>query len=81
MATILFFGRLSEVSGTINETLPVTVKTTDDLIVWLGNADESLKSALNTEGNRIAVNKTIISTPTSISNTDEIAFMSPLSGG
>lgn len=81
MATILFFGRLSESSDTITSALPEHVKTTDDVIAWLGENNYALKATLATPGNRIAVNKTIISNSTPISDADEIAFMSPLSGG
>jgi len=81
MATILFFGRLSESSDTIKTHLPSSVKTTDDLMAWLGDSNDALKQALAAPGNRISVNKTIIVEPMAISDADEIAFMSPLSGG
>lgn len=81
MATILFFGRLSESSDAINGALPDYVQTTDDVIAWLSERDDGLKAALATPGNRIAVNKTIISKSMPVSDADEIAFMSPLSGG
>lgn len=81
MAKILFYGRLSECSDTLDITLPKMIKTTSDLMVWLGSQNPALKKALEANGNRVAVNRTMISTSCIITDKDEIAFMSPLSGG
>ena len=81
MATVLFFGRLSDVSEALNVDLPAFVTTTGELMVWLEAQNAGLKTALERGGNRIAVNKVIIENDVVITNTDEIAFMSPLSGG
>lgn len=81
MATILFFGRLSDASRNLQLNLPESVKTTDDLVEWLGSSNAALKTQFESPGNRIAVNKEIIKASVSLSDTDEIAFMSPLSGG
>lgn len=78
---ILFFGRLGDVSPTLSAALPDGVTDTDSLKIWLSQNNEALANELSKAGNRIAVNKTIINKNTALSNTDEVAFMSPLSGG
>ncbi len=78
---ILFFGRLGDVSPNISAPLPEGVIDTDSLRVWLSRGNETLAQELSKIGNRIAVNKTIITQNTALSNNDEVAFMSPLSGG
>jgi len=81
MAEILFFGSLSDLSGPLALDLPREVKTTDDLRLWLSKTYPALTAALAKKTNRIAVNKVMITQTVAITNTDEIAFMSPLSGG
>ena len=78
---ILFFGRLGDVSPSISNVLPDGVTDTDSLKTWLSQNNDALANELSKAGNRIAVNKTIIYENTALSNTDEVAFMSPLSGG
>ncbi len=78
---ILFFGRLGDVSPNISAALPDGVSDTDSLKTWLSKNNEALATELSKTGNRIAVNKTIVNENTVLSNTDEVAFMSPLSGG
>jgi len=81
MAEILFFGRLSDLSGPLVMDLPREVKTTDDLRQWLSKTYPALTAALEQNTNRVAVNKIMITQTMAITNADEIAFMSPLSGG
>jgi len=81
MIEILFFGRLGDASETLRVELPVGVKDTNGLTKWLSDQNSALASELSKAGNRIALNKTIISENTSLKNGDEIAYMSPLSGG
>lgn len=81
MAEILFFGRLSDLSGPLVMDLPREVKTTDDLRQWLSKTYPALTAALEQSTNRVAVNKVMITQTMAITNADEIAFMSPLSGG
>ncbi len=81
MAVILFFGRLSELSAPLDIDLPKDIKTVDGLIIWLEENYPALKSGLKHKGNRIAVNHEIVDLKSLVSNKDEIAFMSPLSGG
>jgi len=81
MIEILFFGRLGDASETLRLDLPEGVTDTDSLAAWLSEQNSVLAIELVKAGNRVAVNKTIITENTSLKNGDEIAFMSPLSGG
>ena len=81
MIEILFFGRLGDVSETLRMDLPDGVSDTDNLTTWLSEQNSVLAIELVKAGNRVAVNKTIITENTPLKNGDEIAFMSPLSGG
>lgn len=78
---ILFFGRLSDAAQNISGAKPVGVVDTDSLIKWLSDNQEGLGQELAKAGNRIAVNKVIVTDNTPLNNNDEVAFMSPLSGG
>ena len=81
MIEILFFGRLGDASESLRVELPAGVSDTDGLTAWLSKHNSALAIELLKDGNRIAVNKTIISENTPVKNGDEIAYMSPLSGG
>ncbi len=81
MIEILFFGRLGDASETLRLELPQGVSDTEGLTAWLSAENEMLAAELEKAGNRIAVNKTIISENTPLKDGDEIAYMSPLSGG
>lgn len=78
---ILFFGRLGDLSSNISGPCPDGVIDTDSLTLWLTQNNEYLAAELEKTGNRIAVNKKIISKNKLLSENDEVAFMSPLSGG
>ena len=83
MAQILFFGALSEHTKHIAPSLELPDEVTNgaELITWLGAMDTALGERLGRKGIRLAVNKALCSLETKISNNDEIAFMSALSGG
>ena len=78
---ILFFGRLGDVATNISTLLPKDVGDTDGLTKWLSKGNAALALELAKTGNRIAVNKSIVTENTALSNNDEVAYMSPLSGG
>jgi len=78
---ILFFGRLGDTAQNMSVPIPETVTDTDSLKVWLSQSNDALGQELAKIGNRIAVNKIIITENTILSDQDEVAFMSPLSGG
>ncbi|MEE9346967.1 MAG: MoaD/ThiS family protein [Robiginitomaculum sp.] len=81
MATILFFGKLSDVSGALTVDLPQDVRSGAALKKWLGGRDAALQAALEQAGVSMAVNQQMALGDVAISNDDEIAFMSALSGG
>jgi len=78
---ILFFGRLSDAAQNISAAKPQSVVDTDSLVKWLSDENAGLGGELAKAGNRIAVNKTIVTNNTPLNDNDEVAFMSPLSGG
>ena len=81
MASFLFFGRFSDLSHELTIDIPEKILTTDDLFPWLDKQVPGLLELLSTPGSRVAVNQAVVSGVTSVSNDDEIAFMSALSGG
>jgi len=81
MIEILFFGRLGDASESLHMELPEDVCNTEGLTQWLSEQNAALGIELKKAGNRIAVNKTIVAENTSLKEGDEIAYMSPLSGG
>lgn len=81
MIEILFFGRLGDTSETLRIELPAGVSDTNNLTNWLSENNAALAMELEKDGNRIALNKTIISENSPLKDGDEIAYMSPLSGG
>lgn len=81
MAKILFFGRFSDISAQRDISLPKGIDNSDALIAWLTQNDVALAAQFAKAGNRIAVNKAMINGSVPIKDTDEIAFMSALSGG
>lgn len=78
---ILFFGRLSEVAQNMSIDKPDGVSDIEGLKLWLSGQDEALSSALARAGNRVAVNKVMTTGNVPLGHEDEVAFMSPLSGG
>lgn len=81
MATILFFGRLSDLSETIHGPLPQGVCDTASLVQWLSEQNPDLAEALSQDGTRIILNQEFLTGDHTLSDGDEIAFVSPLSGG
>lgn len=81
MIEILFFGRLGDASETLQVDLPDGVSDTDGLAKWLSEQNSALAIELAKAGNRIAVNRAIITENTPLKKGDEVAYMSPLSGG
>jgi molybdopterin synthase sulfur carrier subunit len=81
---ILFFGRMSEIAGgrELKAAPPPDVASLSDLRDWIAGVDAALGEALNREGVRVAVNRKLVHDPRcALKGGDEIAFMSPLSGG
>ena len=82
MATLLYFGRLSDVTGKASEDLqlPNGVGTAGELRIWLDQRFEAEGSLLEPTV-RVAVNSEISFDTDPIRNEDEIAFMPPVGGG
>jgi molybdopterin synthase sulfur carrier subunit len=80
---ILFFGRLREAAGGADRTvdLPETVNNRSALIDFLAKDDPYLHSALNKPEIRLCVDKQILTGEATFSAPEEIAFLSPFSGG
>lgn len=82
MTTILYFGRLSDLTGKTEEvlTIPPDVESAGQLRTWLDNRFET-KGALLDPTIRIAINSEIILDTESLIGADEIALMPPVGGG
>lgn len=81
MITIVYFGRLSDVGTSGRTALPAGVGDVRGLVAHLSQGDTELSEALARKGNRVAVNQVLVDWDASIADGDEVAFMSPLSGG
>ncbi len=82
MAQLLYFGKLSDFTGSLSETisLPATVTDTSSLRAWL-STHRGFGAAILDETVRIAINDEIVTEPSSIAAGDTIAFMPPVGGG
>ena len=82
MARILYFGRLSDLTGAAEETvaLPDTVSTAGELRQFLDLRFEA-NGALLEPTVRIAINNELCFDAMAVTETDEIAFMPPVGGG
>ena len=80
MIKVLFFGKLSD----LVKTQPMVVDDYEDLkslCFGLSSLDAVLGGAIVEKTTRVAVNHTFVSGNVTLSPNDEVAFMSPLSGG
>ncbi len=79
---ILYFGKLSDLSGAQEEDLacPAGVETTEALRSWLDLRFEAGGALLDATVN-IAVNNEIVFGDQTLNEDDEIAFMPPVGGG
>jgi len=82
MAKILYFGRLSDISGAAEEMLelPSSVATAGELRQYLDLKFEA-GGALLEPTVRIAVNNELCFDDAAVTEADEIAFMPPVGGG
>lgn len=82
MVKVIYFGRLSDVSGTSEEMLdlPQGLETTSDLRHWLDIRFEA-NGALLEPTVRVAINSEIVLDTSSLDDANEIAFMPPVGGG
>ncbi len=82
MARLLYFGRLSDLTGADSETisLPAAIRDGHSLRRWL-DEHKALDGALLERSIRLAVNNEIVADSHPLHDTDEIAFMPPVGGG
>ena len=82
MAQILYFGRLSDVTGRDGETLDIPADITDTVALrhWLDERNAA-DGALLEKSVRLAINSEIVVDPHPVSDRDEIAFLPPVGGG
>lgn len=82
MATLLFFGKLTDIVGKSvdRRDLPENVRDTQSLRTWL-DAELGSGETLLDKSIRIAINNEIADEPAAIHQADEIAFMPPVGGG
>ena len=81
MATILFFGRFSDLSKRLDVELPDTVTDKKSLTAFLCGEIEGFGALASKSDARISVNMMVSTNEVAVSNDDEIAYMSALSGG
>lgn len=84
MADILYFARLAESLEIKSEELELSAdcKTVDDLVTLLRERGEPFASEFNGETRiLVAINQEMSEPTAAISNTDEIAFFPPVTGG
>lgn len=82
MAKMLYFGRLSDLTGFVEETLdlPDHIQTAGDLRQWLDLRFDGDGTLLEPTV-RIAINSELCFDSSAISDTDEIALLPPVGGG
>jgi molybdopterin synthase sulfur carrier subunit len=84
MTHILFFGRVGDAAGCgeINADIPEHVRTVGEMRAWLAARDGALAAIILSPSVRVAVDQTLCRNDSdSIASAEEVAFMSPLSGG
>ena len=82
MSKLLYFGRLSDLTGISEEVLdlPSEIETAGALRAWLDNRFDA-NGALLEPTVRIAIDNEIALDSDRVANQDEIAFMPPVGGG
>ncbi len=82
MARILFFGRLADLAGGRMRELHIgdSVRNLRELVDLIAKGDDRLGAALREKSVQTIINERV-STGEAISDSDEIAFLPPVSGG
>ena len=81
MAKILFFGRFSDLSGPLDIDLPEDVINKPSLTAHLSTVVPGFSELAAKPDTRISVNMMVSLKEVELKNSDEIAYMSALSGG
>lgn len=82
MATVLYFGRLTDITGCSSETITIggDIKDTSTLRTTIDKRHNAAGGFLHPTV-RIAINGEIATNLSILLDTDEIAFMPPVGGG
>ncbi|MEO0398595.1 MAG: MoaD/ThiS family protein [Pseudomonadota bacterium] len=81
MAVIHYFGRFSDLAASGDMPLPAGVTDTATLIDWLSSENARFAEEMARPGAAVVVNQEIVRGVQTLTDRDEIAFMSALSGG
>ena len=84
MARLLYLGRFADVAGMREENadLPASASTLAGLKIWMDTRNPALSAAFAQAHARVAINQEIIRRADHpVRNSDEIAFLPPMSGG
>jgi molybdopterin converting factor small subunit len=82
MVKLVFLGKFGDVADPAEVALPNDVRSLSDLKSWLTRQQPLLGRAIAATTTRLVVNQCVVhdlSTP--IADSDEIAFLPPMSGG
>lgn len=82
MVTLIYLGRLADMTGTPEEILdlPETVQTTSQLRAWLNERFPHANPGFD-QSVRIALDNEICAEPAPLANAREIALLPPVGGG
>jgi len=78
---IAFFGRFSDAMTAGPFSLPPDVTKAREVAVWLSSEHPSFAEQWSRQGNRVIVNGELLHGDQLLQDGDELAFLSPLSGG
>lgn len=83
VVNIWYFARIREALDREQEQLELeqSIETVQDLVDWLSERGEVWRKTLQDEKVLVAINQTVASMQTTISDEDEIAFFPPVTGG
>lgn len=83
MLKLLFFGRLGELAQSIDPQIELRpqLATPEHIRHWLGSSHPELNKALKQPGVTVAINKSLANWDSALNQSDELAFLPPVSGG
>lgn len=81
MVQLMFFGRFSDIEENREMALPDGMTDTQALIDWLSRSNPAFSELVCVPGVQIVLNNNVIRGAHDIKDSDEIGFLSPMSGG
>ena len=78
---IAFFGRFSDILTSGSFSLPPDITKARDVAVWLSSDHPTFAEQWSRAGNRMILNGELLHGDHDLQDGDELAFLSPLSGG